>query len=418
MDWIASEHDVLNVFSGNQNSDLLRVPSDNYNGITVARSELMNGVFQKVEANNDNDGDDDAAGDRVSVDLMAPGVNISVADAGASNPTTTATGTSFAAPHVTGTIALLNEYSDYEVANSGSARWDFSNPRKHEVMKAVLLNSADKIAGANNSGREVVDENGNNWEQSPAFMDDQISLDQQMGAGHLNAKRALTQFKSGEYNNGENVPNLGWDYGETGGMGTTLSYPLAENFAGGYVTLTLAWDRGVIKSGGLDDTYDPSNMFTGQAVDDLDVFICPIGWTNPFADAVAKSVSSDDNVEHIFKSIAPGNYEIVVNQATGGDRDFGLAWWFGTAPSTTLGDFDNDGDVDGADLNKWKGDFGNTGGSDADSDGDSDGADYLTWQQNFGAGGPATPAAAAVPEPSGGVLIAGLSLLWRRRAAR
>jgi hypothetical protein len=407
MDWIASEHDVLNVIAGNQNGDLQRVPSDNYNGITVARSELMNGVYQKVNAGNDNEGDDDAEGDRVSVDLMAPGVDVTVADAGASNPTTTATGTSFAAPHVTGTVALLNEYGDYQVANSGSARWDSDNTRKHEVMKAVLLNSADKLAGANGSGREVVDENGNNWEQSPAFMNDQISLDQQMGAGHLNARRAATQFSTGEYNNGESVPMLGWDYGETGGLGTTLSYPLAENFAGGYVTVTLAWDRGVIKSGGLDDTYDPSNMFTGQFVDDLDLFICPVGWTDPYTDAVAKSISSEDNVEHIFKSIGPGSYEIVVNQTQGNDRDFGLAWWFGAGPSGPIqGDFDEDGDVDQADLTKWKNEFGTN----------FDGNDFLAWQGNYGFGVPATPTSAAVPEPAACLLaLIGLPMLRRRR---
>ena len=80
----------------------------------------------------------------------------------------------------------------------------------------------------------------------------------------------------------------------------------------------------------------------------------------------------------------------------------------------TPGDFDEDGDVDGADLNEWKGDFGNTAGSDADNDGDSDGADFLAWQGNYGFGVPATPA--SVPEPSALMLsVLALAAVCRRR---
>jgi hypothetical protein len=62
------------------------------------------------------------------------------------------------------------------------------------------------------------------------------------------------------------------------------------------------------------------------------------------------------------------------------------------------GDFNADGNVDGADLAQWKDDFGVNDDSDADVDGDTDGADFLIWQQNYGAA-PLAPAVAAVPEP-------------------
>jgi len=51
---------------------------------------------------------------------------------------------------------------------------------------------------------------------------DQIPLDEEMGVGHLNAKRSLQQFAAGEQeSNGTNglplpvgdVPVIGWDYG-------------------------------------------------------------------------------------------------------------------------------------------------------------------------------------------------------------
>jgi len=81
-------------------------------------------------------------------------------------------------------------------------------------------------------------------------------------------------------------------------------------------------------------------------------------------------------------------------------------------------DFDNDGDVDGNDLAKWRTDFGANPGSDADGDGDSDGADFLIWQAQFGATG--LGSITAVPEP-GSLLssVCGIVVLaCRRRAVR
>ncbi len=74
------------------------------------------------------------------------------------------------------------------------------------------------------------------------------------------------------------------------------------------------------------------------------------------------------------------------------------------APTFTA-DFDDDGDVDGADLNQWQGDFGENNLSDADNDGDSDGDDFLAWQRQLGSGAPGVAAVQAVPEPGGLALI-------------
>jgi len=73
------------------------------------------------------------------------------------------------------------------------------------------------------------------------------------------------------------------------------------------------------------------------------------------------------------------------------------------------GDFNNDGKVDGADLDVWKGQFGTTGAgltADADVDSDVDGADFLTWQRNLGAMADGGPLGAAVPEPAASWLAA------------
>ena len=70
-------------------------------------------------------------------------------------------------------------------------------------------------------------------------------------------------------------------------------------------------------------------------------------------------------------------------------------------------DFDHDGIVDGDDLAGWTGGVGDGDAYDADGDGDSDGNDFLAWQQQFGASSfvAAPPAASAIPEPTGGLLI-------------
>ena len=64
------------------------------------------------------------------------------------------------------------------------------------------------------------------------------------------------------------------------------------------------------------------------------------------------------------------------------------------------GDFDSDGDVDGADFVAWQTNFPTANGAtlaqgDADGDGDVDGADFVVWQTNF----PFTPGPGAAPVP-------------------
>ncbi|QEG34746.1 PEP-CTERM sorting domain-containing protein [Bythopirellula goksoeyrii] len=102
-------------------------------------------------------------------------------------------------------------------------------------------------------------------------------------------------------------------------------------------------------------------------------------------------------------------------------------WAYETDPDTAIiagdvgsfipGDFDDDGDVDGADLNQWQGDYGVNGGSDADVDGDSDGRDFLIWQRSY-TGPMLVASSTSIPEPTSLALLAaggGALALKRRR---
>lgn len=70
------------------------------------------------------------------------------------------------------------------------------------------------------------------------------------------------------------------------------------------------------------------------------------------------------------------------------------------------GDFDGDGDVDGADFVVWQTSFPTSSGAgpgDADGDADVDGADFAAWQDSFPAG--SSPGTSPVPEPNSFLIV-------------
>ena len=65
--------------------------------------------------------------------------------------------------------------------------------RRHEVMKAVLLNSGDKV-----------EDSGDGF---------YLRMNHTLGTGHLNVFRAYQQFSAGQQSPTSSVDNMGWDYG-------------------------------------------------------------------------------------------------------------------------------------------------------------------------------------------------------------
>jgi hypothetical protein len=403
---------------GNNDSAPKRAPTDNFNGITVAASQIDpangNTKFNKWASVNAVGGQPELPRNS-DICLIAPGQDIGVIELinGVEVPRSES-GTSLAAPFVTATAALLQQYFAKQLALPTHPGFDEAS-RRHEVMKAIMMNAADKLNGVHGSTRDVLNRDNVTWLDSVAYTTPELPLDPWIGTGHLNAKRSLQQLIPGEHDPGV-VPLIGWDYQLVGGQ---TEYVFNQQIGGGsndYIAITLAWDRRVEK------TPSNNNYVSGEPLDDkdiphslnnLDLYLMPAN-SNNFADAKAMSISPSMSVEHIFYKIPDsGNYKIVVyNNPMGGLntlQNYALAWWFGTAPPLTApGDFNSDGKVDSADSVTWRKDPASFGGA----------SGYDAWRANFGSGPGSGSSLASVPEPSAiGLVCVGLLLCGAKRRA-
>nr|WP_315871065.1 S8 family serine peptidase [Trichocoleus desertorum] len=349
LDWSTRVHDVLYVVAGNQGKGGISIPTDNFNGINVAftRRVTSSGPFAQIDAANLGDelisgaegrslGLESNVGPRRAISLAAPGSNIV-----ALNPdgkTTRVTGTSFAAPHATASVALLQEFGDNAMRRSSNP-WGL-DARRHEVMKAVLLNSADKVQDRGDGwslgmSRTIFDRNQQDWFTSDAYRDRTIPLNRQMGTGQLNTFRAYQQFQPGQWNPTAPVPPIGWDYRSVATdspKGSFQDYVLAQPLQqGSFVSVTLAWNRFVeLQDQNRNGEYDINESFRDRGLNNLDLYLMRAEDDDP-ADSIWASVSEVDSVEHIFHPVpTTGRYKIrvlyrqQVNQAT---QPYALAWW-------------------------------------------------------------------------------------------
>jgi hypothetical protein len=275
---------------------------------------------------------------RQSVDIAAPGENIAAAyyggetggnraalDGGPDGPAGGADwyshsvrGTSFAAPIVAGGAALL-----YDAAYSLLA--DTADARDARVIKAVLMNSAEKTDGWNNG--QLPHSNGNGGVFTIQGLDDRV------GAGRMNLDRAYDQFLSGttdvkgtSHDQTASVDMIGWDFGEVA-EGFTNDYLIDEPLpAGSEFNATLTWfrDRGQVGS----------TNFSDQSYDNLDLELWSADAGVPLA-LVSESRSLYNNSEHFSFAIPKAAEYVLRVRWTGevfdmvGDlnrEQYGLAW--------------------------------------------------------------------------------------------
>jgi Subtilase family len=353
LDWSARVHNVTYLVAGNQGKGGISIPTDNYNGINVAYSTIRQGIFRKLDFANLSETPIGTAktienreinvGNRRSIGLVAPGGNLKLYNL-AGKPTVVS-GTSFATPHATGTVALLQEFGDRQLRTKKQLsvdvrpRWSL-DARRHEVMKAVLLNSAEKIQDSGDGSRlgmtrTMLAKNNRDWTESEAYQDRQVPVDYQLGAGQLNAFRAYQQFSPGQYADSLPVPTIGWDYRAVG-TGEYRDYlierPLAEN---SWVSISLAWDRLVeLQDTNQNQEYDLGEGFRDLGLNQLELYLLP-AHENRLDRSLWSSISTVDSIQHIFHQIRnPGKYKIRVyfRRAVNSPKQaYALAWW--TAPA-------------------------------------------------------------------------------------
>ena len=342
LDWSARAYDVLHLVAGNQGKGGIPIPTDNFNGVNVAFTKRVDGVFSKVDFANIGDiaesivsrltGREINVGGRRAIGIVAPGHDVAVLNLDGS--VSRVSGTSLATPHVTASVALIQEFGDRQLSTK-QPRWSIDS-RRHEVSKVVLLNSADKLKDKGQGlqlgmTKTITDKSNRTWLDSDAYKDDKIPLDLQMGTGQLNAYRAVQQFSGGQWKPSEAVAPIGWDYNKVqtnSSADYVLDKPLQQ---GSFASITIAWDRLV----DLNDTnkngqYDIGETFRDRGLNNLDLYLIPAD-SNDARAKICASISEVDSVEHIFCPVPKtGRYKIrvqyrqQVNEAT---QPYAIAWW-------------------------------------------------------------------------------------------
>ncbi len=345
IDWSSRVHKLLYVIAGNQGRGGIPIPTDNFNGLNVAYSRRIDGRFVRVDTANLSSeplpsatrgpSSESNVGARRSINLVAPGSEIEMFAPDGSR--TTSSGTSFAAPHVVATVALLQEFGDRQFRSEAS-NWSLDS-REPLVMKSVILNAADKLEDSGDGSllgmaRTLLDEGGKDWTQSDAYSNPSIPLHVELGTGHLNAFRAYEQLSGGQWAPG-NIPAIGWSYSNIAN-GTTANSTTYEDYAfeqplkgGSYLSATLSWERRVDLNSD-DEYFDIGESFTGHTLSNLDLYLMPAN-TDDIAQSVWSSISAEDSLEHIFIPIpTTGSYKlrVVSNQADSSEAvPYSLAWW-------------------------------------------------------------------------------------------
>ena len=228
---------------------------------------------------------------RCKPDIVAPANSLAPAGNESNLYQPTGNFSSFAAPVVSGTVALLMQKAKAEPNLSAALSPQGGNC----VIKAVLLNSATKLPF---------------WHKGRLEKDDDhlVPLDFLQGAGMVNAPAAFRQLTAGKQAPG-NVSPSGWDLNILDSDNIINAYQLKITDPNGkFITATAVWNRHY------------SDKYPFEPLPEKDVNIKLEVWATiknaPDRDFLLDySDSPVDNVEHIRCRLDPNytDYEIVVS---------------------------------------------------------------------------------------------------------
>lgn len=203
--------------------------------------------------------------------------------------------TSYSCGVASGAAALLLQTADASPA--------LVNARTNsEVIKALLLAGATK-------GQFPT------WTRTPTQ-----PLDLTYGAGQLNIQNSYHLLKAGEFaaSSSVTVSNRGWDFATSSATAARYFFDVPTGYALTNFSSILTWNRTVTDS-------NPGATFT-MVVSIADLNLRLYRATNfTLGVLLDSSVSTIQNVEHIFTNLGPGRYVLEVSSVTAG-TDFALAW--------------------------------------------------------------------------------------------
>jgi hypothetical protein len=203
--------------------------------------------------------------------------------------------------------------------------------RDARVMKAVLMNSADKTLDWDNG--QTAHPNGNGGVMTMR------GLDNDVGAGRMNLNRAFDQLIGGTtdvaglpHGSLGAVGTMGWDFGEVAEDVTNDYLINGVLEAGSVFTSTLTWFR--------DRTVLDVTNFRDASYDNLDLELWSALGDSPLS-LISESASVYNNTEHFHFAIpATGKYMLrvrwtgelfdIVSDAN--SEQYGLAWSIASVP--------------------------------------------------------------------------------------
>ncbi len=336
---IAQNHTTVVIAAGNSGpgTDTVGSPASGYNGISVGALAADANLTYSTSAAFSSRGPNDfynpytgvtTPGVRAAVDLVAPGDELVVS--ATDTEVEYGSGTSYAAPLVAGAATQLSSiahslssyFAGSADANAAAEQQAASDANDGRVIKAILMNSADKLPGWNN-GETMV--NG--------VLTTTQALDFTLGAGALNVARAEDNYLDGQFDPkvvGHSWPGLGakgWDL-STVSRGTDNLYDMGQIASGTTLTATLAWfvDRGYDSATQTADegTFVNLNLDVYEVVDGSDQLIAVS--ETPYENVQQLSFVLPDTSDYVvgvdFAGIAYGP----AGDAQATSEEYALAW--------------------------------------------------------------------------------------------